>query len=190
MGKWFKKNLSGFSDEKLIELYKVEKDPVYLGELYKRHITWVLGICLRYFKVKEDSEDAAMEIFTNLPLLLGRYQIDNFSSWLYQVTKNHCLKALQKKTVNRQQQVKQFNGTAFVENPVDPDQSDRKRFLELHTALNNLKDDKQKKCLKLFFLENKSYQEIAELTSFTTKQIKSYIQNGKRNLKLSIKKYT
>lgn len=54
--------------------------------------------------------------------------------------------------------------------------------LELKRALNNL-DEKQNLCMKLFYYDDKTYKEIAEITDFTTQQVKSYIQNGKRNLK-------
>lgn len=44
----------------------------------------------------------------------------------------------------------------------------------------------QKECVKLFFLEKKSYQEVNELTGIDLKKVKSNIQNGKRNLKICL----
>jgi len=46
----------------------------------------------------------------------------------------------------------------------------------------------QKLCVILFYLEKRSYQEIATSTQFTQMQVKSHIQNGKRNLKLLMEK--
>ena len=46
----------------------------------------------------------------------------------------------------------------------------------------------QKQCVTLFYLQKKSYQEINEITGFSMLQVKSYIQNGKRNLKILIEK--
>jgi RNA polymerase sigma factor (sigma-70 family) len=53
----------------------------------------------------------------------------------------------------------------------------------LKKCIDQLKDE-QKECIKLFYLEEKCYQEIAESTSYELKKVKSYIQNGKRNLRI------
>ena len=54
---------------------------------------------------------------------------------------------------------------------------------KMEAAINKLNPDQQQ-CVKLFYLEKKSYSEVAEITGFTMLQVKSYLQNGKRNLKL------
>jgi RNA polymerase sigma-70 factor (ECF subfamily) len=46
----------------------------------------------------------------------------------------------------------------------------------------------QSTCIQLFFLQKKSYQEIADQTQFNLLQVKSHIQNGKRNLRILMEK--
>jgi RNA polymerase sigma-70 factor (ECF subfamily) len=48
--------------------------------------------------------------------------------------------------------------------------------------------DEQKQCVKLFYLQEKCYKEITESTGFDMNKVKSYIQNGKRNLKICMEK--
>jgi RNA polymerase sigma-70 factor (ECF subfamily) len=60
-----------------------------------------------------------------------------------------------------------------------------KQFVALENAIEELSAE-QKKCVDLFYLKEKSYVEIAEITGFTLNEVKSYIQNGKRNLKIKL----
>ena len=48
--------------------------------------------------------------------------------------------------------------------------------------------DEQKQCVELFYIRKKPYQTIVESTGFEMKKVKSYIQNGKRNLKICMEK--
>ena len=80
-------------------------------------------------------------------------------------------------------------------------QSLDKRHQEIEMPVENgaieyLKDcmetlpDKQKNCIDLFYLQGKSYKEIAELRNEQIGKIRSFIQNGRRNLKNCIEKKT
>jgi RNA polymerase sigma-70 factor (ECF subfamily) len=65
---------------------------------------------------------------------------------------------------------------------------DKEQSLQLlEKGLENL-DEEQRICLKMFYLEKKSYQEITEFTGYDLNKVKSYIQNGKRNLKIFMEK--
>jgi len=64
-------------------------------------------------------------------------------------------------------------------NEIDYDEKTMK-LKEAMTSLNR----EQGLCVTLFYLEEKSYKEVVEITGFSSNQVKSYIQNGKRNLKL------
>lgn len=57
---------------------------------------------------------------------------------------------------------------------------------KMQAALQQLNPD-QRQCVNLFYLQKKSYAEVAEITGFTMLQVKSHIQNGKRKLKLLMK---
>lgn len=68
----------------------------------------------------------------------------------------------------------------------DPLQDER-MLKDLEEAMQHLKKE-QKTCIRMFYLQRKSYQSIAEETGFNLLQVKSYIQNGKRNLRLLLEK--
>jgi len=54
---------------------------------------------------------------------------------------------------------------------------------QLPNAISNLNTE-QRLCINLFYLKEKCYEEISMQTGYSLKQVKSYIQNGKRNLKI------
>ena len=61
------------------------------------------------------------------------------------------------------------------------------KLQQLEEGITKLNSE-QKICVELFYLQNKSYVEVAEITGYELNQVKSYIQNGKRNLKIYLEK--
>lgn len=160
-----------------------------LALLYKPYMPLVYGVCLKYLKNREMAQDAVMSIFEELVTKVPRYQIDNFKSWLHVLSKHYCLMLLRKKSREQPHQTEEIvwdlmeNGSwqhheeeAFV----IEDQLDK-----LELCMQKLKNE-QKTCVELFYIQKKSYQEITVLTSFELNKVKSFIQNGKRNLKQCI----
>jgi DNA-directed RNA polymerase specialized sigma24 family protein len=45
-------------------------------------------------------------------------------------------------------------------------------------------NDEQRQTVKLFYIDNKCYNEITEVTGFEWNKVRSLIQNGRRNLKI------
>ncbi len=170
------------SDQQLLVKYQQTSDLEVLGQLYQRYMHLVYGVCLKYLKQPEDSKDAVMQIFEHLIEKVGGQEIDNFKSWLYVVSKNHCLMHLRKQSRQREQQekVSDFMETEYQLHPNgETEELDLKK---LRLALQELPEH-QKICLELFYYDDKSYQDISEATGFDIKKVKSYIQNGKRRLK-------
>lgn len=175
------------SDEELIKRYKKTGNPKYWGILYKKHAHSVFGLCMSYLKNRQDSEDATMEIFEKLSKSLQQYEIEHFESWLFFVSRNFCLKKFKKKIKLHQEDISEINPDLFMENAEEKDHTSEKKLEVLSDAIDGLKDH-QKRCIVLFYLENKSYKEIESMTSYSLKDIKSFIQNGKRNLKNNLVK--
>lgn len=179
---------ANLSDNELIERFRYSHDNLYVGELYGRYSHLVLGLCIKYFKDVEVAKDATMSIFELLILELKRHQIQNFKSWLYTVAKNFCLQELRKKqsTIKKEDAYKVFLQET-VENDTDLHQySDKEKLLvDLENQIPNLKYN-QMVCIKMFYIEGKSYADISEELNFSLKDVKSHIQNGKRNLKIKL----
>jgi RNA polymerase sigma-70 factor (ECF subfamily) len=149
----------------------------------------VFGVSLKYLKSEEAAKDMAMQVFEKLLIKLRGQSIDNFKSWLHVLTKNECLMQLRKQKTNGEQNKTSLNGHVFMENePVvhhngeDELEAD---LSKLETCIGKLKNE-QETCIRLFYLEKKSYQEIEQLTGFALKKVKSHVQNGRRNLKICV----
>ncbi|MBN1387955.1 MAG: sigma-70 family RNA polymerase sigma factor [Bacteroidales bacterium] len=178
-------------DGKLIDDYLLSGKLDSLGILYGRYIDLVYGVCLKYFRNREQSQDAVMDIFEKLVTELGRHKVENFKSWLYVLTKNHCLMKLRssKKDIDRVISIED-HGYLFMENdfqmhPVDKSDINNDEILE--KCIEQLKAD-QRNCVRLFYYDNKCYREIAGLLKMDEQKVKSHLQNAKRNLKICMEK--
>lgn len=169
-------------DHELLQQYQETNDLKILGDLYQRHTEMVYYVCLRYLQDPELSKDAVMNIFEELIYKVNRQEIKDFPRWLYVLSKNHCLMYLRS-----QKNKLQISLDEFVKYPEDLHQygqQDEKE--EQLTAMEGCLEklpDKQQQSVRLFFLEEKCYKEISDSTGYSLNEVKSYIQNGKRNLK-------
>ncbi|MCB8994745.1 MAG: sigma-70 family RNA polymerase sigma factor [Bacteroidales bacterium] len=158
-----------------------------LGELYSRYMHLVYGVCLKYLKNREESKDAVMQIFEKLVQDLPGYEIQNFKSWLYSVSKNFCLmqlrseKSRDKKFDLWKNDPENFMESEEVSHPLDTDLN----AAALKDCIEKLKRE-QKLCVDLFYYQNKSYREISILEAVDEKKVKSLLQNAKRNLKICL----
>jgi len=178
-------------DESLLKQYRSSGDLEVLGTLYARYMHLVYGVCLRYLKNREDAKDAVMQIFEKLIRDVQQHQIRQFKSWLYVLTKNYCLMQIRsQKSKERRINNRKIDHIQYVESdielhPIDKDETYQDAALK--DCLEKLKPE-QKKCIQLFYFENKCYQYIAYSLKMEEKKIKSHLQNAKRNLKICIEK--
>jgi RNA polymerase sigma factor (sigma-70 family) len=186
-------SLISLIDDELISIYRDSENMEAFGELYRRYSHLVLGTCFKYLKNKDNACDATMQIFEKLISDLKTNSITHFKSWLYILSKNHCLMILRKETtVQKQLETIRINThEKFVEIwdelHLNHEQDDEKRLVALTQALTQLSSE-QRTCVELMYFENKSYKEIADITGMDMNKIKSHIQNGKRNLKILLEK--
>lgn len=184
----FLKNISssGDSDKELIELYKVSGNLETLGGLYQRYMELVYGVCLKYLKEPEDAKDCVLNIFEELVTKLKKHEVDNFKGWLYRLTKNHCLMRLRKQKITP---VRIAIGIdmSFMQSEendhLDDELEKEENFKQMQYCLEQLNDE-QKQVIELFYLNDKCYKEIAAITTIEINKVRSFIQNGRRNLKI------
>jgi RNA polymerase sigma factor (sigma-70 family) len=179
-------NRQKLTDNELITRYKKSGDNSLVGELYKRYSHLVYGVSLKYLKNEEESKDAVLQIFENLLEDLKKHDIANFKSWLHSVTRNHSLMFLRKqqtklKRVNEYEATYQHEETFAAPFSVHEKVEKEIALTKLESAMLSLKEE-QRICVDLFFLQEKCYSEVTEITGYELKKVKSYIQNGKRNL--------
>lgn len=170
------------SDADLVNQYRQTTTLAVLGELYNRYMEMVYGVCLKYLKNPEDAQDAVMSIFEELIGKLQKHEVENFKSWLYTLAKNHCLMRLraEKKTATAKinEEFVQSEENGHLQDVLNREEN----FKQLEYCLGQLVTD-QRRVIEAFYLEGKCYNEIAEDTGLEWNHVRSYIQNGRRNLK-------
>lgn len=174
------------TDAELLDLYYNDKNQQWVGILLERYTLLLLGVCMKYLKDENEARDCVQQIFLKVLTEVGKYKIDYFKSWLYMVAKNHCLMRLRDKGTKSAKELNDNHAIAA--------ESDRQELLAneqtydlLEKALDELSEE-QRQCVILFYLKKNSYHQIAEKTGYNLMQVKSYIQNGKRNLKILLDK--
>lgn len=174
-------------DAALIANYKHSGNLEILGTLYNKYMHLVFGVCLNYLKDEEQCKDAVMQIFEELVVKLRIHEVQNFKSWLHVLTRNHCLMALRKQS---KQTTVSLDDT-FVENTdfvhLDIDDTKERQLSVMEKCMETLPEE-QRMSVDLFYLQEKCYKEVANITGYELVKVKSYIQNGKRNLKNCIEK--
>ena len=182
----FLKNISSeqLSDKELVAAFKESGDINRLSTLYQRYMDLVFGVCLKYFKEAERSKDAVMDIFDELNTKLRHHEVDNFKGWLHVLARNYCLMQLRSP---RNMKTTEFN-PAFMQSGQNTHLNDEafekeENFKKLEQCMEQLPAE-QKQTVELFYLEKKCYNEIAAITGHEWSKVRSYIQNGKRNLKI------
>jgi len=177
------------TDEDLLTKFKLKGNQDDLAILYDRYIALIYGICLKYLKNREDAQDACIDIYEKLKESVNRFEIKNFKSWIAKLAVNHCLmflRANKSKMEKRHDFEKELLSDMENEEQMHPnDVSHDNRIETMLKVLDDLKED-QRNCIMMFYFHKHSYIEIAQLQQMTEKEVKSHIQNGKRNLKNSI----
>lgn len=178
----------------MVHRYRNSHETAYVGELYQRYTHLVYGVCMKYLQNEAEAEDMTMQIFEKLIQDLKKHHITLFKSWLHVVVKNECMMRFRKNTKDAKKETKlKFELNKNVEiDPIDHlleeenkrQEADDKKFVlqYLKEGIDELKDE-QRTCIELFYLKEATYSEIAGVTGFTVNEVKSHLQNGKRNLK-------
>ena len=174
-------------DNELLQRFYADRDNEWLGILLQRYTLLLLGVCMKYLKNEEEAKDSVQQVFLKAINELHKYKVDYFKSWIYMVAKNHCLMKLRDKG---KYTVEISDNIMAAADEI----TDKNNYIEKDKALTNMAmaltqlNKEQQLCVTLFYLEKKSYQEITDQTQFSLLQVKSHIQNGKRNLKLLMEK--
>ena len=176
------------TDQELLEQFYADHNNEWLGVLLQRYTLLLLGVSMKYLKNEEEAKDSVQQIFLKVIQELQKYKVEYFKSWLYMVAKNHCLMKLRERSGKP---ITELNENFAARPAEETDQQallqNEQTLLLMEAALKELSTEQQQ-CVTLFYLQKKSYQEVSDETGFSMLQVKSFIQNGKRNLKLLIEK--
>ncbi|RXK86679.1 RNA polymerase sigma factor [Filimonas effusa] len=182
-----KASLAHISDQELLDRFYQSGENEWLGYLLQRYTMLLLGVCMKYLKNEEEAKDSVQQVFLKVITEIRKYKVEYFKSWLYMVARNHCLMRLRDKHGKIPQELDE----SMIVSDTSSDKSslqEKEQILDLVNTALPLLNKEQKTCVTLFYLEKKSYQEICDITGYTALQVKSHIQNGKRNIKLLVEK--
>lgn len=178
-----RKNYHRLSDVELLELYREESDTEALGVLYEKHLTLVFATCQRYLESEAAAQDAVLDIYEQLTEKVKLHDIQNFESWLFILAKNHCLMALRKQKTTAMMPLDDYNHIADEHISEEEHQAKELEVVSLQDCINRLPEE-QKIAITLFYLQEKSYKDVADEMNEDVNKVRSYIQNGRRNLKI------
>ena len=192
------KNISFFSvdkdaavnieDKELLEKYYRDGNNQWLGLLLQRYTLLLLGVCMKYLKNEEEAKDSVQQIFIKVIIEVNKYKIEYFKSWLYMVAKNYCLMKIRDSLGKIPVELNDNVATHHADTDNRHELVDKEITLSyIEEGLQHLNAEQQQ-CVTLFYLQKQSYNQIIAITGFTTLQVKSFIQNGKRNLKIFVEK--
>ncbi len=172
----------------MLEYYHSTKQNKYLGVLLQRYTTLLFAVCMKYLKNEEEAKDAVQQIFFKSITELEKYKVEYFKSWVYMVAKNHCLMFLRNKNrVIPKDWEEKEHPIAFEETIIEDHLEKEKMLTLVENGLQELSEDQQQ-CVTLFYLQKQSYTQISSATGFSLLQVKSFIQNGKRNIRIWVEK--
>ena len=188
MLRFFNPRSSELSDEVLLVRYHTSGELALLGQLFERYAELVYGVCLKYCRDEQEAEDAAMAVFEQLVTKAREHEVHNFKSWLHVLTKNHCLMQLRKASRNREESFEpHLMHLADDRHHTIEITEDNGQMKGLNDCMDQLPEE-QRQCVQAFYLEGHSYKEIAEARQEELGRVRSYIQNGRRNLKICMEK--
>ena len=173
------------NDDALLNNYRTNGDLTVLGELFEKYVPLIYGVCLKFLRDEDAAKDAVMGIFEELIVKAKQHEVKQFRSWVYVLSRNYCL--MQLRTGKKMEEVsldEVMESTPFLH----PDDSNKEEALKALERCMRQLNEVQRQSIDLFYLKEKCYKEITELTGFSMNDVKSYIQNGKRNLKICLGK--
>lgn len=178
------------SDADLLARFQAGGDPDDLLPLYARHAPLIYALCLRYLGTPTRAEDAGMEIWSVLHEKLPRHEVTNFRAWLQTTVRNHCLMQLRReKRDPLAAPAPDFMQFADLTHPNPEHEEPAADTRGLYHCLKKLKPA-QRRCVKLFYLQSGySYQDVATDMDLTVGQVRSHLQNGRRNLKICLESH-
>jgi len=183
----FNKKSNPETDQELLRRYQSEGDLHWLGLLFERYAELVYGVCLKYLKDEQSAEDASMGVFESLVDKALKHDIQNFKSWLHVLTKNYCLMQLRSASRKGEQSYDPEFVYSLDERHHTIEWQEESSDNGLQHCLQSLPED-QKSCIEAFYLEGHTYKDIAGFRKEMLGKVRSYIQNGRRNLRICMEK--
>lgn len=139
-------------------------------------------VCSIYCDTEEDRRDLFQEILAQLWRSYSSFRSESkFSTWMYRVALNTAITTFKKDKRQPDQKGLSYENLQIAEESYDSETEDQ--IKQLHKAISHLTGIE--KSIILLYLENKNYEEIAEITGIT----QNYVRVKMNRIKTKLKKY-
>jgi RNA polymerase sigma factor (sigma-70 family) len=182
-----RKNGASMSDQELLKAYRQSGDRDWLGILLERYTMLLLGVCMKYLKGEEEARDMVQQVHLKALTEWEKYPVEYPKSWLYTVARNECLMRL-RAGHRHTTEIDTIVPQTITDEPAIEEVLKKEGRLEAVEAALVLLSEEQRNCIVRFYLKDQSYREISDETGLSMKEVKSHLQNGKRNLRIIIEK--
>ncbi len=166
------------TDFELLDRFRRHGDRAAFERIVARHRPWLHRVCARLLRSDEAARDATQDVFARVLNRLDTFRGDNFPGWLKAIAVNCCLN-----TIDRDKRWAPLE--AAGEAPA-ADLGPELQLLRLEEGVRARHliarlPERQKIVFCLKYIDDCSYQEIERLTGFSNKEVKSFLQNARRN---------
>ena len=151
--------------------------------IYKEYAPTIRKLCLSYTGNKDNAEDLIQETFIAVWKKIDSFRNDaKLSTWIYRIAINNCLMSIRK-----QQYLEKIANKTFIDTPDETSDEKAQQIDLLYTCISKLKE--ADRILITFVLEEKPYEEIAEITGITENNLRVKIHRIKKELTQIFHKY-
>jgi RNA polymerase sigma-70 factor (ECF subfamily) len=178
--------LSTLSDPEVVTLARKGSEAAY-RELLSRYERPVFSLVFRMVRDRETAEDLSQETFIKVLNNLDRYSPEfKFSSWLFKIANNLTIDHLRRRRVDTIS-IAKATSIAVVsasESPLEELES-RELGTAIERAIGKLRPE-YRACIMLRHVEDKSYEEIAEIVKLPLGTVKTYIHRARHELRAAL----
>ena len=152
----------------------------------------VFGTCISFIPNKEDAEDVAQEVFLEVFKSIHKFKGDSkLSTWIYKIATNKCLEFIRKKNTKKRFAFMQtimgneipLDKTSYFTEVNHPGilLENKEKSAIIFKAINTLPES-QRVIFTLAKIDDKSYQEIVEITGKSLSSVESLMFRAKKGL--------
>lgn len=167
-----------------VELFRTTGHNEYFERLYELCRKKVYARCLQLLRNSTEAEDVTHEVFLRAFEKFSSLKGGNFSGWVSKIACNLCLNRIRDGITHRRLlEESQLETKALQPASVERETIQAEYMRIAHGIIQELQPE-QRKVLLLKYLEGLSYREIEQITGYDGNQVRSYLQNARRNFQL------
>ena len=146
----------------------------------RQHERVIYKVCSFYVSDEMPKEDLFQEVVYNLWRGFAKFRDEcSVSTWIYRVTLNTCISGLRKESKRPKNNISVLPLEQASPEPENAGMEEK--INEMYLLINQLKT--LEKAIVLLYLEDKSYQEIADITGLTINNVAIKLKRSKDKLR-------